>query len=181
MKPRRRHARREAAEEREWIHVDSDRAICVSALEGDAHETIGPLLESVLRERWTQHITKERLTPFDVERSSVRCRVQRKPIERRAERLVEAEPARRERGEATQPLWSGRRDLTRDRGRFERCFPIVVSVARLECEHASLLEISPHAPNRALEHLTHLARAKVAKHMPLELAIFLAVGSIEED
>ena len=69
MKARWRHTRRQATRERQRIHVDRDRAICVSTLERDAHETIGPLLESVLRERRTQHVTKERLAAFDVEQT----------------------------------------------------------------------------------------------------------------
>ncbi len=54
-----RHARRQATEERERIHVDRDGAVGVGALERDTHEAVGPRLEPLLRERRTKHVARE--------------------------------------------------------------------------------------------------------------------------
>jgi hypothetical protein len=66
VKARWRHARRETAEQREWIHVDRDGAVGVRALERETYEAVGALHESVLRERRTKHVSKERLSTFSV-------------------------------------------------------------------------------------------------------------------
>jgi len=125
LEPRRRHARCQATEERERIHVDRDGAVGVGALESDAHQAVGPHLEPVLREWGTKHIAKERFAPCCVERTRARRRVQREAVESGAERLVEREPARRERRETAQPLWPRRRRLGTSVGasgqRFSSC------------------------------------------------------------
>jgi hypothetical protein len=75
------HAGREPAEERQRIHVDRDRPIPVSLLEGDANEAIGALLHSLLRNRRPQDISKQRLSTLGVEPVCTGCRVQREAIE----------------------------------------------------------------------------------------------------
>jgi len=86
-----RHAGCEAAQERQWIHVNRDRPIGVGFFQGDAHEAIGFLLHSLLCDRRTQDASQQRLATLGVEPARAGGRVQGEPIERRAERLVVGE------------------------------------------------------------------------------------------
>ena len=52
---------REAAEEREWIHVHHDGPVRVGFLQADAHEAVFTVLELVLRDRRPQHVSQQRL------------------------------------------------------------------------------------------------------------------------
>jgi hypothetical protein len=59
------------------------------ALENDAHQAVLGGLDALLGDGWTEDVAKKSLATGGVERARAGGSVQREPIERRAERLVE--------------------------------------------------------------------------------------------
>jgi hypothetical protein len=94
----------------------------------DAHQTVRTLLHALLRDRRTQHVAQQRLPPRRVESARPRRRVQREPIERRAQRLVVGQSLRLERREAAHPLRPGWRRLAKDRRSHEVPFGVALPV-----------------------------------------------------
>jgi len=103
MEPRWGHAGGQAAEQRQRVHVDRDGSVGARLLQRDAHQAVGAELDALLSDRWTQHVTQERLAARLVERARARGRVQGEPIERGAERLVVGERVRLEGLKAVHP------------------------------------------------------------------------------
>jgi hypothetical protein len=83
-----RHACCEPAQEREWIHIDRDRAISVGLLQGDSNEAVWTLFHSLLlqleeRAAWpraTQDVAQQCLAANVVESARANRRMQGKPI-----------------------------------------------------------------------------------------------------
>jgi hypothetical protein len=87
---------------------------------------------------------------------------------------------------AVPPLRAGRWRLARDGGRGEvalqiaAAFGVGVGAVLLDQEAAAAKVLLP-APNRALEHLAHLARLQMAERLPGEIGALLVLGAIESD
>ena len=71
----------EPAEQGEGVHVDRNRPIGVSLLEGDSYQAVGALLHSLLGNRRAQDISKQRLSTLGVKATRAGGRVQREAIE----------------------------------------------------------------------------------------------------
>jgi hypothetical protein len=80
MEPRWGHAGGQAAEQRQRVHVDRDGSVGARLLQRDAHQAVGAELDALLSDRWTQHVTQERLAARLVERARARGRVQGEPM-----------------------------------------------------------------------------------------------------
>jgi hypothetical protein len=82
------------------------------------------LLYALLRDRRSQHVAQQRLAPRRVESARPRRRVQREPIERRAQRLLVGQGLRLEGGEAAHPLGPGRRATRWKAGQAIRVYAV---------------------------------------------------------
>jgi len=112
------------------------------------------LVRSAERAAWpraTQDVAQQGLAAFCVKPARAGGRVQREPIERRAERLVVRERVQLERPEAAGPLRPGGRRLTRHRGGCEVALGIALAaqvevMAQGQASRSSLVPRRPHRP-----------------------------------
>ena len=74
-------ARREAAQQRERIHVDGHRAVGEGSLQDDADEAVGKRNDTLVRERWAQDVAEQGLAPVDVEPARAGGSVEGEPVE----------------------------------------------------------------------------------------------------
>jgi len=183
---RRRHARGEATQQGERIHVDSNRSVSVGALQRDAYETVVKQLDSVLGQRRAQDITQERFAPGDIDLARLGRSMKREPIEGGAKRLVESQWTRRRQTEPSQPLRPGGRSLSRDRRREEGALPIGVRFVVRRCvvpelEQTAALEVPLHTLYSMNQHIGHLPGLQMPLPVPREVAFVLAIDTIEKD
>ena len=148
VEPRWRHAGGQPAQQRQRVHVHRDRPVAVGLLQGDAHQAVRTLLHALLRHRRTQHVAQQRLPPRRVESARPRRRVQREPIERRAQRLVVGQGLRRggfplRREGSCRPYgvvpWAGAGNSANGGGRGSACERVRTPDARGRSELAKVL------------------------------------------
>jgi len=171
-------AGRQAAQQRQRVHVDRDGSVGVCLLQSDPHQGVGAALEALLCNRRAQHVAQQRLASRLVERARARGRVQAEPIERGAQRLVVRERVELERLKAAHPLRPGGGRLARHGGGGE--VPLGIGGAVVgEPDQATAAKVPLDAPGRALQNHADLAGLQMAERMPVELAALLAVATIE--
>ncbi len=111
--------------------------------------------------------------------------MQRKPVERGAQRLVVHERVRLERRQAPHPLRSGGWRLARDCRGGEVALGIAsdvgIGAVLGEPEQAASTKVPLDPPEGALEHGADLARLQVGESLPAELAALLVPGAVESD
>ena len=148
---RRRYRGAEAAQQRQRVEVDGNRAVRERLLQRDAHEAVRTTRHPLLRDRRTEDVLEESLATRLVEAAGAGRRVEREPIERDAKRPLEHHRPMRERQRAATPLGTCRRRHARDRRRPEtrqtralaRLLLRVVG-ARLEKTSTAILVDAPH-------------------------------------
>ncbi|XXU29315.1 hypothetical protein WMF36_09600 [Sorangium sp. So ce887] len=169
MKAWRRDAGREAAQERERIHVHRDSPVSEGALEREPHQAVLLRLDALVCDRGSQHVAQQRLPRRGMVRTGARRCVQGEAIERSAQRLVVSERARTIRREPAEPLRAGGRLSSRDGGGTERGLGLVVLLdVVLDLAMPVPPEVTEHPPDGVLQDLIDLARSQVTEFVPHE-------------
>jgi hypothetical protein len=180
-----RHAGCEPAQQGQRIHVDRDRPVGVGLLQGDAHEAVGALLHSLLRNRGAQDVSQQRLSTLGVEAARSSRRMQGEPIKRSAQRLVVGECSETEGPKAARPLRPGRRRLAGDRGGGEAALGVALA-AEVEVvvpapEEATPVKVTLDPPDRLLQDIAHLAGLQMSKARKDQLVPLLGPGAVQSD
>jgi hypothetical protein len=108
------------------------------------------------------------------------------PIERGAKRLVVGKFARQKGPKSAEPLRTGGRQLTANRGGSE--LPLgqgavgsVIVIGGIRLEHVAALEVARHAPHRLLEHLADFTGSAMSELLPCERCTVLIISSVEKN
>jgi hypothetical protein len=109
------HAGGEAAQQRQWVHLDRQCAVGKRALECDGYQAFGSALEALVGDRWSQYVAQQLLAACGVEGACARGGMQCEASERCAQRFVVAERCRWQRRQAAArvPLRTSWRGLSR--------------------------------------------------------------------
>ena len=171
----------EPGEQRQRVHLHSERPIRERTLQDDAHEAVLLQLHALLRHRRAENVAEKRLLPGDVVRAGPRRGMEREAIERRTERLVVPESTGSMRWQPPMPRGARGWRLARDGGRFEPPLGIVVALVVAGLEQAPAAEVPRHPLDRVCEHLAHLARLQMPCRVPHERDALFAVDAVENE